>query len=153
MVASGLAEQADDDCILACISALESVRESCRLVLDAQGLIISEYIHCLGISGRPGPGEAFVKWANDVQADVAHCEKVHITVQPDESCYAEFPVDPALSGFDPCDRKFVAAAKASKLQPEVLNAVDPDWKEYHAALAANGVHVRFLCPQLVCPGR
>jgi len=60
---------------------------------------------------------------------------------------------PALAGFDRSDRKFVAMALASGSTPDVLNAVDSDWADYFAALARNGVKLKFLCPQHVYPTR
>ena len=61
----------------------------------------------------------------------------------------EFPDDPALTGFDSSDRKFVAVAVASEIQPALLNATDTDWWEYRVELERHGVNVHFLCPELM----
>ena len=92
----------------------------------------------------------FFKWLWDNQANPKHCQKVPITPDPNRE-FAEFPDDPDLSGFDRKDRKFVAVALASGLDPEVLNATDKGWYYYSAALKRNGVRVQFLCPDAM-PG-
>jgi len=61
--------------------------------------------------------------------------------------YEEFPSQPALQRFDKGDQKFVAVALASEKNPRILNAVDFDWWNHRAALAAAGIKVSFLCPQ------
>jgi len=152
IVANGQADHADSDCILACLKALEEVRRT-KIVLDDDLRIVSEYFHKLSRSGEPGPGDAFVKWAYDNQANPARCEQVHITPKPGaREDYEEFPEDPQLEGFDPSDRKFAAAARASQLKPKVLNAVDTDWWRARRPLARRGVHVEFLCPQAMQRG-
>ena len=153
VVANGRSEQADDDCVLACVEALERVRDL-KVVLDDQGHILQEYIQNLSMSGQPGVGDFFMKWVWSVQADLRMCEKVQLTPRDDQSeDYAEFPDNPDLDGFDRSDRKFVAAALASRLDPEILKAVDSDWAEptHYTALRRAGLKIRFLCPQHVCP--
>jgi len=105
------------------VEALERVRDL-KVVLDDQGHILQEYIQNLSMSGQPGVGDFFMKWVWSVQADLRMCEKVQLTPRDDQSeDYAEFPDNPDLDGFDRSDRKFVAAALASRLDPEILNAV------------------------------
>lgn len=65
----------------------------------------------------------------------------------DSEDFVLFPQDSDLCGFDKSDRKYVAAALASRRTPDVLNAVDRDWWQYRDALKRNGVRCRFLCPQ------
>jgi len=55
-----------------------------------------------------------------------------------------------LARFDRSDRKFVAVALASQLNPNVLNATDTDWWHYRECLAKHGVRVVFLCSDLMC---
>ena len=119
------------------------------LVLDAGMLILSEYMRNLSLSGQPGAGDAFMKWAWAVQADPSKCERVRL--HPVDGSFEEFPEDPALAAFDPNDRKFVAVALASEHRPEILNATDTDWHVYRAALRKHGIKVRFLCPELMPP--
>jgi hypothetical protein len=61
----------------------------------------------------------------------------------------EFPDDPELVRFDRSDRKFVAVALASRLDPSVLNATDTDWWHYRECLKRHGVRVVFLCSGLM----
>ena len=113
--------------------------------LDDQMQILEEYLRYLSPRGQPGLGDAFMRWVWEHQAVAERCEQVRLTWS--EGGFKEFPDDPRLSRFDPSDRVYVAAAKASRNAPEVLNAVDPDWWEHRVSLAENGVRVRFLCPE------
>ena len=144
--------QADPDCVLACITKLKTVYINGMVVLDNHGLILREYMSNLSMSGQPGAGDLFMKWVWNVQADVSHCQQVTITPQSTSpGDFAEFPQDPALANFDRSDRKFVAVALASKLRPEILNAVDTDWANYYEVLARHGVNIKFLCSQYCAP--
>jgi len=146
IVANGRSRQADEDCVLACLDALDQARTGVVL-LDDMGRILNEYRGRLSLSGQPGVGDAFFKWLHDHQADSRHCENVRITPKPsDEEDFEEFPDDPDLSRFDRSDRKFVAVARASRRSPRILNAVDRDWWDFREALKVNGVLVQFLCP-------
>lgn len=152
VVANGKSEQADADCVIACINALSDVRTAGIIILDDAMQILHEYMANLSMSGQPGPGDLFMKWVWSVQADRERCEQVRLTphhLDPDE--FEAFPDDIGLAGFDRSDRKFVAAALTSHKNPIVLNAVDSDWAHHYAALVRNGVQVNFLCPQHVCP--
>lgn len=149
MVASRLAPNADERCVGACIKRLYAIRNSGRLILDDRGLILREYTRNLGLSGQPGAGHAFAKWAHDHQAIPARVRQVFITPRTDGGWrrFDEFPDRDGLRSFDPSDQKFVAVALASGASPPVLNAVDSDWWNHAEALKAVGVHVEFLCPQ------
>ncbi|MGD8453692.1 MAG: hypothetical protein PVJ57_17910 [Phycisphaerae bacterium] len=148
VVANGRAEQAGAGCVLACLQALEEVYASGIVILDEGGLVLDEYMNNLNMSGQPGAGDFFFKWVWQNQAVPQRCERVTITPrQDDPSDFEEFPRDPRLAGFDRADRKFVALAIASSLEPTVLNAVDSDWWDFGAALAENGARVRNLCPE------
>ena len=153
VVANGRSEQADPDCVLACIDALASIVDGGIVVLDDAMLILSEYLANLRLAGQPGPGDAFLKWLWSVQADSRHCERVHVSSrQGAEDDFEEFPSDPALDDFDRSDRKFVAVALASRHEPSVLNAVDSDWWGYGRPLRRHGIRIRNLCPH-IAPGR
>jgi hypothetical protein len=154
VVANGRNEQADPDCVIACIDSLANVREHGVVVLDGGMQILYEYMRNISMSGQPGPGDLFMKWVWTVQADVSRCERVQLTLREGNSGdFAEFPDDADLIHFDRSDRKFVAVALKSANKPEVLNAVDSDWSIHHAALERAGVSITFLCPQHVCPAR
>jgi hypothetical protein len=148
IVANGRSPQADDDCVIACVGALTEIQESGIVVLDDGMRILDEYIRNLSMSGQPGLGDSFMKWIWENQAVDAHCERVRLTPRggdPDE--FAEFPDDSALAGFDRSDRKYVAVALKSRLNPEILNAVDRHWRDSRPALEAKGLRVTLLCPQ------
>jgi len=148
VVASYRSPQAGPSCVLACVDALEYITKNGRIVIDGKDRILSEYRRNLNLSGQPGMGDAFLKWVWYNQANPELCEQVEIHPRGKgiEEDYQEFPVDPALCKFDPSDRKFVAVALGSKNNPEVLNAVDPDWWEHKQALQECGVRISFLCP-------
>ena len=149
VVANGAAEQAGLDCVAACITALETIRTERRLVLDDHGAIVDEYRNNLHPSGQPGPGDAFFRWLWDNQANESHCVTVAVTPDPERG-YREFPDDPALAEFDPDDRKFAAAARATGTNPPILNASDTDWWHHRKALQRHGFRIEFLCPELMC---
>lgn len=152
VVANGRSNQADPNCVIACIQALLEVREQGVVVLDDGFLILREYMRNLSMSGQPGPGDSFMKWVWTIQGHPDHCRQIAITQRQDDSTnFVEFPADPDLTGFDPSDRKFVAVALASGNDPEVLDAVDSDWADFFAALTRNGIRLKFLCPQHVFP--
>ncbi|MCC7495785.1 MAG: hypothetical protein IT204_25765 [Fimbriimonadaceae bacterium] len=142
VVANGAHAGAAAECRLACLDALIASPAQV-VVVDSQGLIFREYFRHVSRGGRPGAGDYFAKWLWDRQADPRHCRQV--AIHADGESFVEFPDDAALATFDPSDRKFVAVALASGLQPEVLNAVDRDWWEHRAALKEAGVRVRFVC--------
>jgi hypothetical protein len=148
IVASRRAPQASPGCVVACVDALEQIKNKGMVLLDDQHRILNEYRANLSLSGQPGVGDAFFKWVWQNQANAERCERVEIHPRgTGREDYQEFPTDPALHDFDPSDRKFVAVALSSRNYPEVLNAVDSHWWEHQLALRRCGVRVRFLCPE------
>lgn len=149
-VAQGLAAQADQQCISDCQDRLASIVENGIVFLDGLDLIFESYISQVGYRPRPGMGRAFVSWLRD--ARFANSRVRQVTVTPrngDWRRFEEFPDRPDLLQFDDDDHVFVAVALASgeAPPPAILNAVDSDWAEHHAALTAAGVLVEFICPQ------
>lgn len=149
VVANGRHPEAGIECIASCITALGDARR--RVVLVDDGLrIFSEYRRHFAGSGQPGAGDAFFKWLWDNQGNRKYCRQITITaVAGADDDFEEFPDDPALTGFDRNDRKFVAVALASGVSPVILNASDTDWWIFRVPLADHGVHVTFLCPELM----
>lgn len=136
-------------CILTCIQALRAA-QSQLVLLDDDARILDEYRRYLSPSGQPGAGDAFFKWLWDNRANSERCQLVPLTpMSDDDEDFEEFPRDPELNGFDRSDRKFVAVALASGMNPEILNASDSDWWHFRRALQANGVNIAFLCPGLM----
>ncbi|MEW6405503.1 MAG: hypothetical protein AB1649_27235 [Chloroflexota bacterium] len=154
IVANGQADHADIDCVLNSISMLKKLRKQGRILLDDHLRMLDEYARHLSRSGQPGPGDAFLKWVWENQANPLHCRTVAITPKKgDPEDFEEFPNDPCLSSFDRSDRKFVAVAMASQDNPEIVNATDTDWWDHKVALERHGLRVRFLCPELMAARR
>jgi len=145
VVANRQAGQAGPDCVLVCVAALAGIKDNGKIVLDSGMFILDEYLDNLGLAGKPGVGQAFVKWVFDNQAVAERCDRVPIT--PMDGSFREFPDTPELADFHSDDRKYVAVALTSRNRPKVLNAVDSDWWTYRQVLRQQGVRVRNLCPR------
>ena len=144
VVANGRSEQASTDCVETCGEKLEEImRGEVKLALDNGWIILREYIRNLQSNGVD-VGDRFLGWilANrDTQ-----CNLVPITpVNGSENAFEEFPVDPALDGFDSDDRKFLAVAVAHSEKPPILQAVDSQWWDFRDAFRRNGIIVEFIC--------
>jgi hypothetical protein len=151
VVANRRSPQAGPQCVLACVDALEGIKQYGKIVLDDQSRILDEYRKNLSFSGQPGFGDVFFKWVWQNQGNVERCERVEIHPRKsDEEDYLEFPSASSLHGFHSDDKKFVAVALGSRNNPDLLNAVDQDWWDYRAALKQCGVRVKFLCPGQFC---
>lgn len=149
IVANKQSPQASPDCVLRCTSVLRTLQLTGCVVIDDERHILNEYRNNLREQGQPGVGDAFLLWLLRNHYNPYRCCRIHITpsnVPAAASSFAEFPPDPALAGFDPSDRKFVAVAVAHPEHPPILNAVDSDWWDYRQALARHSVQVEFLCP-------
>ena len=148
VVANGRSEQASADCERMCGQRLQKITKGPdRLVLDDQRRIIREYQNNLRSEGQPGIGDAFLKWVLTNWRNPKQCQLVTITqVGGNETDFRGLPSHPALQGFDPSDRKFVAVALAHSQRPPILQAVDSKWWDMQEALECNNVQVEFLCP-------
>lgn len=149
-VANGQASHASDACRQACIDYLESITDGTAIiVVDSGGEVLSEYLRAR-TQGQPGVGDRFILWLFNVLGNGVHCERVIISAAHEqERAWEEFPADPALSGFDRDDQKFVAVARASGNSPTIVNAVDSDWATYSGAIRASGLDLLCLCPDVV----
>ena len=147
VVANGQEEspQASPNCVDTCINRLEGiVRGEEKLVLDNGWIILGEYLRNLRSTGEPGAGDSFLRWI--LMNKDNRCDLVPITpVDGSEREFEEFPPDPALNGFDPDDRKFIAVAVAHTEKPPILQAVDSKWWDFRDAFRRNGVTVEFIC--------
>ena len=145
-VANGETSQAGRGCVTACVDRMEQIKRGKeRLVLDDQDRILKEYPTP---TGQLGAGHAFVKWVWTNRYNSVLCELV--TIHPHEARgFVEFPEDDDLTAFDPDDRKFVAVALASRGSPPIVNATDTGWHDHREALARHGVHIDFICPELM----
>ncbi|MCY4613984.1 MAG: hypothetical protein OXB94_10255 [Nitrospira sp.] len=136
-----------DDCVLACIGAVEHIIRKRGLVIDAGDEIFDEYRQQLSMKGQPGVGDRFMKWVHDHRWNA---DKVtQIPIVKNGNSYDEFPNHAKLRNFDPSDRKFVAVANAHPGNPPILQATDSKWLGWEKALAKVGITVDFLCRDYV----
>ena len=145
VVANGQSSQASPNCVDTCINRLERIiRGEEKLVLDDTWTILGEYVRNLRSSGEPGAGDRFLLWI--LRNKNTQCDLVTITpIDGLENAFEEFPNDPALDGFDPDDRKFIAVAVTHPEKPPILQAVDSQWWDFLDAFRRNGVTVAFIC--------
>ncbi len=143
------------ECARACTRFLNRLLHApdSGLVLDRGWEILNEYRRVLERQRRengfrPGPTEEFLKWAYASMAKPPYEDLVDLQ-KTGENTYAAFPDDPALDGFDPPDRKFIAAACVHPEHPPVTEGTDCKWLKYREALSAHGVRVDFLCPPYI----
>ncbi|MES9906448.1 MAG: hypothetical protein ABW168_27675 [Sedimenticola sp.] len=140
-----LGSDVSNDCILACIEAVEHVIKKRGLIMDAGDEIFDEYRQQLSMKGQPGIGDAFMKWVNDHRHNPNYCDRVTITKTGDS--YDEFPDHDGLGNFDKSDRKFVAVANAHQGKPPILQATDNKWWGWKDSLIEVGITVHFLCSE------
>ena len=146
VVANALSEQASEDCVETCAERLEEImRDEVKLVLDDNWQILAEYAQNLHSTGTD-VGDRFLQRVLRNWRNPQRCDLIHITpVDGLENAFEEFPDDPALSDFDPDDRKFIAVAIAHPERPPILQAVDSPWWDFRDAFRRNGVTVEFIC--------
>lgn len=150
---ANLATQADpeadvsDECVLACVKAIEHVFNKHCLIIDAGDEIYDEYRKQLSMKGQPGVGDVFMKWVHDNRWKLHDSQRVSITKIGDS--YTDFPEHEGLKEFDLSDRKFVAVSYAHPEKPPILQATDSKWWGWKDALGEVGITVEFLCPDYV----
>jgi hypothetical protein len=145
VVANGGSREAGPECRLAAVESLLAIRRAEALVLDAGYEILAEYRKSCSQSGQPGVGDEFFRWAFE---NAALLPSVGLTAD-NARRYMEFPADDALKHFDWDDRVFVSVALMGKPSTRIVNAVDSDYSHYAVPLAAHGVVVEELCPDLL----
>jgi predicted nucleic acid-binding protein len=70
-------------------------------------------------------------------------KRVVVKKDKNNKYYLNFPKDSKLKKFDKSDRKFVTVAILSNMDPEIVNAVDTDWKTFETILKKY-VKLKFL---------
>jgi hypothetical protein len=142
-------EQADEDCVIACVERLQEVQSGVRgerVVLDMDDRILDEYGRALRSSRQPSTGHAFLQWLYQAGWNADHCDRVPITCQDEANqIFTEFPAHDELTDFDVADRKFVATANAHSKKTPILQAVDAKWLGWEPALNERGIHIEWLC--------
>ena len=144
LVANGQHDDASFDCVAACALRLKSAMND-RIALDDDFEILLEYQNKTQPKKGNGPGDAFVKWALQNNANTKHCDRVPLQKHAKRG-YESFPDDERLVNFDPPDRKFVAVAAAHDEHPPIAQAVDSKWVDWAPLLADHGITVEFVCP-------
>jgi len=149
IAANGRDTHASLACQFTCVEFLEKLVSSQsrdQVLLDEQGLIFDEYKRHLNYKGQPGVGDMFFKYLHDHMYLDGKVRLVAITPLADEARgFAELPANPV----DKSDRKFLVTALVGK--GRVFNALDTDWHEQAAFIAALGVKVKQICPEHGCP--
>ena len=151
IVANEQSQGASPECVAACVESLGAFQSSFLLAIDADELIVDEYRRHLSLSGRPGAGDAFMRWVWNNRFNERYCRQVsiHFRANPKGEDFEEFPSDPDLAGFDHSDRKFAAVAR--QCEAPVMNATDSDWWNFREPLERHGIRVEFLCPERFAP--
>lgn len=132
------------DCVANCALRLQTIMAKQRIALDVAFEILREYQNKTSPKTSNRPGDAFVKWALQNNANPKKCDLVKLTPH-DERGYDSFPADDKLADFDPPDRKFVAVSAAHEDHPPILQAADSKWINWESALKDHGISVEFLC--------
>lgn len=148
LVASGLAPQMKQPCLLQCYQRLEQALATEQVVVDNQFFILGEYKHKLDTHHRPPrPGDQFLLHILRNMANPAKVSTVDLTpTNPEETSFLEFPPDIELEkSFDPADRKFVAASFAHPEHPPIVEAADSKWLGWEAQLNTHGIKLEVLC--------
>ena len=151
LVAKDMADQASQTCIQTCIARLDRIVEGPeRVVIDDNWEILGEYSDYEADSTTAArTGWGFLEWLMRNHENPEQCMKVPITPSVDGTGFEEFPTDPALSGFDPGDKKFIAVAvvyeNVHRQKVPILQAVDSNWYGFREAFAQNGLIIDFIC--------
>ena len=148
LVANGQHGDVSEDCVIACVTHLQSIQKSGVVVIDDGYRLIGEYHHKTSLNPPKGVGDKFLKWVLQ-HTGTARVEQVTLNETAD-NCFSEFPDLVLEPPFDPPDRKFVAVAHAHPEKPQIWQAADSKWLDWWLALRAKGVEVNFLCPVDAC---
>jgi hypothetical protein len=146
LVSNNKHEDVSDHCIAACAQRLQGIMKSGKLALDDSFLILGEYLRKTEPKTGNAPGDAFVKWALQNNANPQRVDLVSLLGHPIRG-YENFPDDAELGDFDPADRKFVAVANTHSRKPPILQAADSKWVNWAEALGRHGLTVEFICKQ------
>lgn len=147
LVANGQHEAVSAQCVAACATRLYAIVQSDgeRVAIDDGYRILKEYQSKTAPHQGKRPGDAFLKWLLRNISNTRRCDQVRLRAHSVRG-FETFPDDERLERFDPCDKKFVAVARAHAEKPPILQAVDSKWVDWKRALDECGVVVEFLCP-------
>lgn len=146
LVANGQHADISPECIAACSLKLKEIMDNGTLVIDDNFRILNEYLNKTTPKTSNRPGDRFVKWALQNNANKNKIESVELVEDATRS-FESFPNDIALNSFDPPDRKFVAVAASHKEKPPILQAADCKWLDWEESLRHHGINIKFVCPE------
>ena len=153
-----IANDTDDeraDCRGLCQDRLERILfKGATVVVDDRWRIFGEYENNTHPNTRKGIGDLFVKRLLQNLGNPEICAMVSITpLVGNDTDFEEFPDDPALSNFDPDDRKFLAVAvvyeSVYQQKATLLQASDSQWYGFREELVRNGLEVEFICEEYI----
>ncbi len=154
-----IANDTDDeraDCRDLCQDRLEQILfQGETVVIDDNWRILGEYEDNVNPNARKkGVGDIFVKTLLQNLKNPEICTMVSITLSAGNGTgFEEFPDDPALSNFDPDDRKFIAVAlvyeNVHQQKATLLQASDSQWYGFREELVRNGLEVEFVCEEYI----
>ena len=154
-----IANDTDDndrrDCSERCQERLHQIlSHGEKVVIDNNWRILGEYEDNVNPNARKGVGDLFVKRLLQNLKNPEICTMVHITPSVGNGTdFEEFPDDPALSDFDPDDRKFIAVAlvyeSIHQQKATLLQAADSQWYGFRETLIRNGLEVEFICEEYI----
>jgi hypothetical protein len=140
-VAEGIHPTASDECRMHCIKVANQIQKGQTVSVDADDLIIGEYLKVLKDSPASGVGKKLALFLSRRRWDASVCRKVPITQGTPPSRFNEVPS--ALTDIDEDDHMFIAVAAAD--DAVILQALDNEWWERKADFAACKLDVQFLC--------
>lgn len=143
-VAEGLNDEATDHCRQACVRIAQQVRGGQLIAVDADDLIVREYIRVLKKADTSGVGTKLAQTLFRQRHDPQVCRRVQVT--PADEPPGSFEEVPAkLRDFDIDDHVFIAVAAADGRGTQVLQALDEEWWDRKQDFADSGIDVQFLC--------
>lgn len=144
LVANGQHHDVSSECVAVCALALQDIMRNGRIALDDGFRILKEYLNKTSPRKGKGPGDVFIKWSLQNNANRAKCDLVSLRKHETRG-FESFPDDADLVNFDEPDRKFVAVAAAHPTHPPILQAADSKWLDWAPALKRHGIEVNFVC--------
>jgi hypothetical protein len=151
-VAEDLHSDATAECRAACVGIARRIQAGVTVAVDTSDLILREYLRVLRRDNRDGLGAklAISLWRR--RRDTAACHQVDISPaeEPPRS-FEEVPA--ALRDFDNDDQMYFAVVFADGSGLQLYQALDGEWWDRRADLAAAGLDVQFLCAADLLKGR
>lgn len=145
--ASELQTEDEQLCADKCIDLLHNIIQlGTIIVVDSHQEILEEYRKVIRVNMRHEPNMTSVFYRRIMQKLAEASPQIEVVElhQKGRHMYEEYPEHPALSGFDPPDKKYIALANVHSSKPHIVNATDTDWWHVKSVLAELGIIVDFL---------